>query len=227
MAEKASADWADEQEQFEKLFTETHHRLLNMLTGMVRDRTRAEDLAAGAFRTAWEKRAQFRGEAALGTWLHAIGINAARNTRREDRPGQHQTLDFLDTSRYAESERVSEALERDELRDRVGRTLDRMPGSSVAFSWTTREGRSLQEIGARERIPVGTVGSRLFTARRFFQEAWEAPVGLSMADDKIRSIADDALKHWRKNSELGAARRCTPTSQQWADFTATAGTTCF
>ena len=176
MAEKASAYRADEQEQFEKLFTETHHRLLNMLTGMVRDRTRAEDLAAGAFRTAWEKRAQFRGEAALGTWLHAIGINAARNTRREDRPGQHQTLDFLDTSRYAESERVSEALERDELRDRVGRTLDRMPAKfrRVLVDHYV-EGRSLQEIGALGRIPARNGWQPAFYREAIFSRSGGAP----------------------------------------------------
>lgn len=77
MSDSTPADSITDQEIFEDLYKQGRDRLLASLTGMVRDRDRAEDITAAAFERAWEKRAQFRGESSPGTWLHAIGRNAA------------------------------------------------------------------------------------------------------------------------------------------------------
>ena len=47
---------------------------------MVRDKNQAEDITAAAFQIGWEKRAQFRGESSLSTWLTAMAHNRPGGT---------------------------------------------------------------------------------------------------------------------------------------------------
>jgi hypothetical protein len=65
----------------EKGFTQIHReygdRLIRSVTGFVRDRDKAEDIAARAFQTAWEKRERFRGESKASSWIEAIARNEA------------------------------------------------------------------------------------------------------------------------------------------------------
>src|SRR5713226_1404782 len=102
MPDHAPTDPITDQDVFEDLYKQRHDRLLSSLTGLVRDRARAEDIAAIAFQRAWEKRAQFRGESSLGTWLETIGWNAAQRSWRQERPSHRDSVDVLETRRYAE-----------------------------------------------------------------------------------------------------------------------------
>ena len=49
-------------------------------------RAEAEDAVQDALLKAWDKRAHFRGEAELDTWIHRIAINAAIDLMRRLRP---------------------------------------------------------------------------------------------------------------------------------------------
>lgn len=82
MSDRTLPHQTPDQEVFEQLYKHGRDRLLASVTGMVRDRDRAEDITAAAFHQAWSKREQFRGESALPTWLHAIAVNEARRCRR-------------------------------------------------------------------------------------------------------------------------------------------------
>src|SRR5713226_17525 len=196
MSDKTTTDQITDQEIFENLYKHRRDRLLASITGMVRDRDRAEDITAAAFQTAWEKRAQFRGEASLGTWLYAIGLNAARRSGRQERPVHRDPMDRLETRRYAEPDRLSAGLEQDELRALVWRALDRIPAKCRRLLIDRYIiGRSVQEIARRERVPIGTIGSRLFTARRLLRQAWQTPthVGGPMREEKVGQMAEEAL----------------------------------
>ena len=190
MSDKAASDPTTDQEIFEHLYKDRHDRLLASIAGMVRDRDRAEDLTAEAFQTAWEKRAQFRGDSSLGTWLYSIGLNAARESWRQERPVHRDPMDRLETRRYAEPDRLSAGLEQDERRALVWKALDRIPAACRRLLVDRYiRGRSVQEIARRERVPIGTVGSRLFAARQLLRQAWETSTGLSvgghMREEKV------------------------------------------
>src|SRR5947209_5444409 len=115
MSDSTPADPITDQEIFENLYKQGRDRLLASLTGMVRDRNRAEEITAAAFQSAWEQRSQFRGDSSLGTWLYAIALNTARRSWRQERSSHQDTLDRLETARYAEPDRLSAQLEQDEL----------------------------------------------------------------------------------------------------------------
>jgi RNA polymerase sigma factor (sigma-70 family) len=192
---------------FENLYLQGRDRLIESLTGMVRDRDRAEELTERAFQTAWEKRSQFRGDASFGTWLYAIGSNAARAQWRRDRLADHAPIAQLETARHAEPGDHLERLEREERRDQVWKALARVPAKCrrLLVDHYIHE-FSIQEIARREGVPVGTIGSRLFAARQLLREAWRTiePAAPSMQEDKVRTIAEDALK--RLVSALQAGR---------------------
>jgi RNA polymerase sigma factor (sigma-70 family) len=205
MRDHNSTDPLTDRAVFENLYKDRHDGLLASVIGMVRDRERAEDITAAAFQTAWEKRAQFRGDSSLATWLHAIGLNIARRSWREERMVD-QDPSALERRQGPEPDRLS-ALEEDQRRDLVWKALEQIPAQHRRILVDHYvNGRSVQEIARRERIPIGTVGSRLFAASRLLREAWSQVTGpgANMSEDKVRPIAEEALK--RLTEELQAGR---------------------
>jgi RNA polymerase sigma factor (sigma-70 family) len=209
MADKTLGDPIADQAMFKRLYEQIHSRLLKSVTGMVRDRVRAEDVAAKAFQVAWEKRAQFRGESSLGTWLHAIAFNTARHSWRQSRTSRQDSIERLETARYAEPDRLSTALEQEELRARIWEALHRIPAQSrhVLIDHYIDD-RSVQEIARRQGVPIGTVNSRLFAARQLLRLTWPATGvrmrGRDVQDPRAQRIAEEALK--RLAEELQAGR---------------------
>ncbi len=205
MPKDPPSDPSTEHQIFAALYKQRHTPLVTRLTGLVRDRQRAEDLAATAFQNAWQRRAQFRGESSLGTWLYAIGLNAARRDWQE-RSGRHTPLDRVAEKRYAEPDQLSAGLEREELRDLLAKTLHRIPAKCRRLLIERYvHGRSIQELARHENVPIGTIGSRLFAAVRLFREAWRttAPIKPPMAEDKARQLTEDALKHLTEELQAG------------------------
>src|SRR5258706_5543160 len=96
MRDDVPTDPISDQEVFEQLYKQGRDRLLAGVIGLVRDQDRAEDITAMAFQTAWEKRAQFRGDSSLGTWLYAIGQNAARRSWRQERTVDRGPIELLE-----------------------------------------------------------------------------------------------------------------------------------
>ena len=207
MSDTTPDDLATDRALFERLYKRSHERLVAHLTGMVRDRNRAEDAAASAFQRAWEKRANFRAESTLGTWLHAIGRNEALLNWRRERAALFNSLDRVETARHGEPDRVSDSLEREDLRFQVRRALDRVP-ATYRWALLTRyvDGRSIQEMARAERVPVGTIARRLFTARRLLRAAWESTLVRGAErhmDDKAQLIAEQALKQLADELKAG------------------------
>jgi DNA-directed RNA polymerase specialized sigma24 family protein len=94
---------------------------------MVRDKNRAEDITAAAFQITWEKRALFRGESPLYTWLTAIAFNEAWRGWRRDGRERLESIDQPDYRQFGEPDRLVKALERGEDRLLVRKAVDRIP----------------------------------------------------------------------------------------------------
>ena len=160
---------------FEVLHHSYHDRLQASVLSRVRNREEAEDITAAAFESAFANRESFRWEAAPATWLHAIALN---KTRRPQGPRETVSLDVL-TGEFPSDLVVPDLSEetehRSECRARLLRTLRQIPTvyRKVLINHFI-EGHSVRQIAKRERIPIGTVLSRIFTAKRLLREAWEA-----------------------------------------------------
>jgi RNA polymerase sigma-70 factor (ECF subfamily) len=159
---------------FEDLHRLYHDLLLNSMTGMVRDREAAEDITATALGTAFEKLGSFRGESSLYTWVYAIALNEARRQGSQKRT---LSLDALETApkELTEPDRVADGLDRSVYRDKMLKALDAIPaGYRRILADHFVHDHTVKQIARRERIPAGTVLSRIFTGKRLLRQAWEA-----------------------------------------------------
>jgi RNA polymerase sigma-70 factor (ECF subfamily) len=164
---------------FERLMRQYNQRLFRVARSILRDDADAEDALQDAYVQAYRKLAEFRGDAALSTWLTRIVINQAlmrvrKRTRdrvvvpvQQDGEGTPE-LDVADE--HAES--PSDAAVRAEVRKLLEQRIDELP---EAFR-TVFVMREVEEMTARETsdalgIPEATVRTRLFRARALLRAA--------------------------------------------------------
>jgi RNA polymerase sigma-70 factor (ECF subfamily) len=125
------------------------------------DRAEAEDLTQEIFLSAWRKLASFRGEAAFSTWLFALARNACidRSRRKGARPQQQLAI--------AASEEVTAADDPDSATVAAILALARTLSEPLRQALLLRDiqGLSYDEIATIQGVPVGTVRSRIASAR--------------------------------------------------------------
>lgn len=68
--------------RFDEIVTEHRGRVQRVVANVISDPDLAADVVQETFIRAWRGLARFRGEAAIGTWLHRIAINTALTARR-------------------------------------------------------------------------------------------------------------------------------------------------
>jgi RNA polymerase sigma-70 factor (ECF subfamily) len=72
-------------EDFDRLYLETHPRLVRTLTAVLGDAAAAEDCVQEAFVRAWKAWPRWRPEAAVEAWMYRIALNVAFSYRRRAR----------------------------------------------------------------------------------------------------------------------------------------------
>jgi RNA polymerase sigma-70 factor (ECF subfamily) len=161
---------------FHQIHRDYGHRLIKSIAGFVKDRDRAEDIAAQAFEKAWEKREQFRGDASASTWVEAIARNEIRASARHDRIVRIDSLDEVDAPEVPAPGLITDHLEKEEDRYRIQNALKQLP-MVYRRVLTARfiEGLPIREIASREQVPPGTVGSRIQKGKQLLRDALEKP----------------------------------------------------
>ena len=122
----------------------------------------ARDVTQDTFIRAFSRLGEFRGESALGSWLHTIafsvGMNAVRTAKR--RAARVEPIDAGLT--VAAAERRADP----DLRERLAEAIDDLPnGYRTVFVMHDVEGYTHEEIGAALGIASGTSKAQLFRAR--------------------------------------------------------------
>lgn len=160
--------------RFGDLHNAYHDRLLNSMTGVVRDRQAAEEITASAFAKAPEHLATFRGEASFYTWLHAIASNEARHYWKANRGVSLESVTGPAPQALVECDSVADRLEQSADRRRLEKAIQRIPAHyrrALKDHFVRRY--STRQIARKERMPIGTVLSRIFTAKTLPRKAWE------------------------------------------------------
>ena len=143
-----------------------------------------EDLVQDVFLVAHARGGFVEREAKATTWLGAIAFRVWSSERRRFR--RHAELPNESALAQAEAEGFSpaEAAVNNERVVRIRKVLDRIDDNSRAILLLVDlEGGSCVEVAEALNIPVGTVYSRLHTARKRFAHAYER---LSKAERKRR-----------------------------------------
>ena len=166
-------EWA-----FQLLVRRFRKKLFAIALGITLDAEESRDIVQEVFLQVHRSIYQFRGDAALPTWLHRITVNRCLNWKRRwarrlkwlQRP-----MDRSDKRPQAEVESDApspEALLVDtQTRQQIDSALRQLPDQArTVFVLREVEGLSYEAIAHVTGIKIGTVRSRLFHARRRLQE---------------------------------------------------------
>lgn len=166
---------------FDRLFDKYRERIFRILFGILRNREDALDATQEVFIKVHRAAARFDPRARFFTWLYRVavhqGIDAQR--RRRTRHEQFVAESALDEGLPSVAERSGAAPARTpgdaaEQRELIAKVEGAMAQLSdmhrVVLELFAREGLEYAEIAEVLEVPVGTVMSRLFYARRKLRE---------------------------------------------------------
>ena len=152
---------------FEELYTRHSSRLYSVAYRMTSSAADAEDLLQDIFLQVYRRIDSFRGEAALGTWLHRLAVNACLDFLRSKQGRRQRATDSLDEPDAVEpvahaSWRPDSVLNRLDLERAVAQLP---PSYKQAFLLHDVEGLEHHEVSQLLGIAVGTSKSLVHKAR--------------------------------------------------------------
>lgn len=161
-----------EEAAFQEL-VERYSRMVHALAGrLVRDPQRAEDIAQETFLRVHRGLPYFRGDAKLSTWIYRIVSNVAHEVRGREHP--HDVPlddDARPTSSHGGPDRAFSDME---LRDRLDKAMARLPEHyRVLVHGHYVTGVKYEDLAEALDIPMGTVKTHLFRAKRLLRLALE------------------------------------------------------
>ena len=151
---------------FHTVLNERSGRWYNACLRITRDADLAADAVQDALLKAWHRRGDFRGEAALDSWIHRIALNAAIDlTRRRKTRAENELEDDsfeAAPSTSPESEYTLEALGKD-----LSAAMQRLSAMErQVFLLKHIEGWRLDEIAESMHTTINGVKHALFRAVR-------------------------------------------------------------
>ena len=151
---------------FHTVLSERSPRWYNACLRITRDADLAADAVQEALLKAWDRRHEFRGDAALDSWIHRIALNAAIDlTRKRKRRAEEELIDDAHEAPALgapEGEYIQEALGRD-----LSVAMQRLTNMErQAFLLKHIEGWRLDEIAESLQTNINNVKSVLFRGVR-------------------------------------------------------------
>ena len=152
-------------------------KVYNLLRGLLRNETEAEDLTQEVFTTVFLTISQFKGDAKLSTWIYRISVNKfkehVRNRSRKKRFGFLFSLESVNASEslISNSQSPEGVLENKQRSEIVSAAINQLPEKQyLAFTMHKIEGVSQQEIGSILNLSITAVESLIFRARKSLQQ---------------------------------------------------------
>ncbi len=175
---------------FELLMRRYNRRLYRLARTYLRDDSEAKDALQEAYLCAYRSIAQFRGEAALSTWLSRLVLNECnarlrRSSRREHIVSIVSTEGCMEVCSQvaAPGESPDSEIGRAQMRSVLERKVGELPEIfRLVFVMRSIEELSIQEIAGILSIPEETVRSRHFRAKGMLRESLAKEVDLAEGD---------------------------------------------
>jgi RNA polymerase sigma-70 factor (ECF subfamily) len=155
-------------------------RVFRLAYRMTGDEALAEDLTQETFVRAFDRLAEFRGDARLATWLHTVATRTVLSGLRKVRRLRGREADLDQAPAAAVAPRRDA-----ELRLLLDEAIDALPEDMrVVFLMHDVEGFKHREIADGVGITAGTSKSRLHRARTWLRE-YLARVGFDLAEEDV------------------------------------------
>jgi len=166
-------------ESFDEIVRQHQRRVYRVIFLLVKDSDAADTLTQECFLRAYQKRATFRGECALATWLLRIAVNLARDHGKNRRLSFWRKLVGLEDENsggeaqpyaapHPSPERI--LLARETLQEVWTAVASLSPQQQTIFLLRFAEDMALAEIAEVLRLKVGTVKAQLFRATNKVKE---------------------------------------------------------
>jgi RNA polymerase sigma-70 factor (ECF subfamily) len=172
----ADAAAAGDAAAFARLVESLHARVFRFILRQIPNPSDAEDLTQDTFLEVYRKLETFRGASKVSTWVMGIALNIARNHR--NRAPQHKyrwTSDAVLESLPARETDPHRRAETGAFARAVQEGLDALPDDlREAVTLISLDGLSYDEAAAVTGVPVGTMKTRVFRARRQLRERLES-----------------------------------------------------
>ena len=159
---------AGDVDAFETLMQAHENRVFSICLRMLRNRDAALDATQDTFLTVFRKADRYKEQAAFSTWLYRVTVNTCYDhLRREKRKRTEPMPEHFDP----DDPRSADPLRAVELRPDIEEALARIPPEfRAATILVDLAGMSLEGAADTLEIPIGTVKSRVFRARRLLAE---------------------------------------------------------
>jgi len=149
---------------FGELVERYKHLVYGMVWRLTSDRSRTDDLAQEVFLKIYRGLPYFRGEARLSTWIFRIVSNVCAQDR-----GQRRTETATDSVR--EPGGIDASFAELELRDRLDKAIAQLPENyRLLIAAHYLEGVQYEALAEALDIPIGTVKTHLYRAKRRLRE---------------------------------------------------------
>ncbi|HEY0795580.1 MAG TPA: RNA polymerase sigma factor [Acidisarcina sp.] len=161
---------------FDAFYRENAPRLQAFLRQIVGSAQAAEDVSQETFTRMWRRPHGYEPErGTLRAYLFGIGRKLAAEWWRKQRPSESLSEEGAAPCHM-------------EINSVVGDAFRRLPEEQRTLLWLREvEGQSNAELAATLEIPVGTVRSRLYTAREALRTIWHSGAGgTNGGNDEVR-----------------------------------------
>jgi RNA polymerase sigma-70 factor, ECF subfamily len=158
-----------------ELFNCYKHKVHDLVHKSLGPRFDADDVIQQVFIELFKSLSHFKGDSSLDTWVYRISCKVCTTQlRKKYRKRQPQIVfdsDQADSEVDNKSPCPSADMEEKELHTAVYEALDKLDADKrMTVVMYEMEGRTLEEIAAVAKIPVGTVKSRLFHGRKILEK---------------------------------------------------------
>lgn len=149
---------------FDELVRAHQSRVFGICLRMLKNRDGALDATQDTFLTVFRKADRYKAQAAFSTWLYRVTVNTCYDHLRRQ---QRKRTDPLPESHDPPDTSVDSEIEAVEVRPDIDAALHTLtPEFRAAVVLVDLEGLSLEQASDSLEVPVGTVKSRVFRARR-------------------------------------------------------------
>lgn len=174
-----------DQVAFGQLMRAHYEHVFRVVFGVLRNEHDARDVSQEVWIKVWRELPNFRGDAKFTTWVHPIAVRKSLDHLRKRRRWFDRFLPFASAGEETSPEAVVVAepttdatarddAEGDERRTELRRALDALPPKQRAvLTLREIEGLSYEEIAQATELPIGTVMSRLYHARRLLAQKFK------------------------------------------------------